>query len=427
MGTMIELKVGGISLDWAKNGMGVDHGALFQESDRTKRRSDQIDYEWHAQHREEDPSLAESAFARPLSKVVPRIDLLGATIEAAREEYEALVSETGNLLDEFDVDERASGLMTFDEYCEFVCRFPLVSLDDTYIEFDAQDRERRITGQLEDSAAEFARLPIGHDSGSYWSERTYFGAKVCVLSAYSMLQVFAQCSCNADLEVLWQYGPMVDSGWVDEASFAPGPARTDTVLIVTEGSSDARILAHALNLLRPDVSDFFRFIDVDLSHPFWGTGNLVKFAEGLLRIDVLNRILFVLDNDAEGVDALTRLTKLSLPPNIRAMTLPDDENFRLFPANGPEGTVESDINGRAAAIECYLDLELKAYPPARVTWSNYKKEAGTWQGALDHKETYMRNFLAQTPESIYAGAYDDSKLARVVEAVIREAVFLIDS
>ncbi|MEE4208299.1 MAG: hypothetical protein V2I43_03415, partial [Parvularcula sp.] len=81
-------------------------------------------------------------------------------------------------------------------------------------------------------------------------------------------------------------------------------------LIATEGASDARIIKRALEILRPDVADFFNFVDMDERHHFWGTGNLVKFAEGLLRIDVQNKVLFLLDNDAEGVDAHRKLNAL---------------------------------------------------------------------------------------------------------------------
>ncbi len=74
-----------------------------------------------------------------------------------------------------------------------------------------------------------------------------------------------------------------------------------------------------------------------------------------LRIEVLNQVLFVFDNDAEGVDAFRKLEKLKLPTNMRAMLLPDLEEFRAFPSRGPEGVSVSDINGRAAAIECYCE------------------------------------------------------------------------
>jgi hypothetical protein len=177
-------------------------------------------------------------------------------------------------------------------------------------------------------------------------------------------------------------------------------------------------------MLRPDIADFFRFVDVDERHPFSGTGNLVKFAEGLVRIDIQNKVLFILDNDAEGVDALKRLKDLKMPPNMRAILLPDHEAFRSFPAIGPEGTCNANINGRAAAIECYLDLRLPQYGPPVVRWSNYKKDVDTWQGALEHKETYMRHFLDQTPEALRNDGYDTARLESVLNAVTAQAMLL---
>lgn len=57
MGTSIELKIGGVSLDYAKNSMGNDYGFLFQEADVTRIRSDGIDYEYYAEHPEEQAEL----------------------------------------------------------------------------------------------------------------------------------------------------------------------------------------------------------------------------------------------------------------------------------------------------------------------------------------------------------------------------------
>jgi hypothetical protein len=168
------------------------------------------------------------------------------------------------------------------------------------------------------------------------------------------------------------------------------------------------------------VADFFRFIDVSESHPFSGTGNLVKFAEGLAKIDVQNQVLFVFDNDAEGLEAHLRLSTLALPSNMRGVMLPELEEFRAFPAQGPEGVSNSDINRRAAAIECYLDLNVKGYPSAKVLWTNYKKSLGSYQGALEYKETYSKEFLQQTHETLASGAYDVSKIEPVLDFLIGE-------
>ena len=134
-----------------------------------------------------------------------------------------------------------------------------------------------------------------------------------------------------------------------EAEFVPGARRTQTYLIATEGSSDTHILKSAFQLLRPEIADFFRFIDVSERHPFSGIGSLVKFAEGLAKIDVQNRTVFLFDNDAEGQSAFRKVQDLSLPINMRAMVLPPLKEFE-FPTIGPGGQALADINGRAASI-----------------------------------------------------------------------------
>lgn len=209
-----------------------------------------------------------------------------------------------------------------------------------------------------------------------------------ILHLYSVLRLLAEA--NADADVVWQYGPLVEGGYAPEREFVPHARRTQTFLIATEGSSDVHILRHALAVLRPGIADFFRFIDVSESHPFSGTGNLVKFAEGLAKIDVQNQVVFVFDNDAEGLDAHQKLSTLNLPANMRRIMLPELDAFRAFQAEGPEGLHSSDINRRAAAIECYLDLDVGGYPPAKVLWTNYKKGLGIYQGALEFKETYIK-------------------------------------
>jgi hypothetical protein len=189
-------------------------------------------------------------------------------------------------------------------------------------------------------------------------------------------------------------------------------------LIATEGSSDVHILNHAIKLLRPDVADFFRFIDVSERHPFSGTGSLVRFAEGLAKIDVQNKIVFLFDNDAEGVEAFREICRFKLPPNMSTLVLPELDEFRQFPAKGPDGIRSSDINGRAAAIECYLDLNLPQYGSASVVWKNYKKESDVYHGALEYKESYAKAFFDQTAETIRGGQYNVSKIERVLDALI---------
>ncbi|MBB4642605.1 HEPN/Toprim-associated domain-containing protein [Rhizorhapis suberifaciens] len=429
MGTEIELTVEGIALDWSKNMMGIDHGVLFQEGNRARRRAEEIDYYYFEQN-QLDAAPYEAAFVRPLARVLPRLNLLGHGLDGARFAYEAAVQSAIELAEDVTSVELPTDFMSFDDFCAFCRRYPLSSLGDHVVASDAEGEAEVPPGRFAAHADEIRRIPKEIDPypwlGGYdQSERRYFASVACILDAYSMLQVLGRDGANADAEVIWQYGPLVKNGWEDASSFVPGAPRHKRILVATEGTSDARIVRRALDVLRPDVTDFFRFIDVNESHPFWGTGSLVKFAEGLVRIDVQNQILFLLDNDAEGKDADRRLQNLGMPENMRAMVLPDQEAFRAFPARGPQGISSSDINGRAAAIECYLDLALPDYGPAQVLWSNYKKEVDAWQGALDFKESYAKHFFAQTDENLAGDGYDTSKLEAVLNSLIAEATILV--
>lgn len=420
MGTEITLDVAGVSVTYSKNHRGIDHGSIFQEHDRKASKSDQLEHDWYEKEGEAPPP-SEMAFTRPLKHVVPRLELLGFNLERVRREYDAVaqnwLEERRSLQDEDD--EPIPVLMSFAEFLAFATAHPLDSLDDTFVSGSDDASETKIRGRF--AGVQLERIPNyrSYDSQAY-SERTFFGGLVDILHPYSVLRLLAEAKANDDTPVVWQYGPLVEAGWATEREFVPHARRTETFLIATEGSSDVHILKHALALLRPGIADFFRFIDVSESHPFSGTGNLVKFAEGLAKIDVQNQVVFVFDNDAEGLDAHQRLSALTLPANMRGIMLPELEALRSFPAQGPEGLHNSDINRRAAAIECYLDLDVGGHPPAKVLWTNYRKSLDTYQGALEYKESYSKEFLKQTAETLAEGAYDVRKIEAVLDLLIAE-------
>lgn len=423
MGTSIELCIGNVSLSYSKNFMGEDYGFLFQEGDLFRRKNDSIDYDYLEEHPDEKEGLAEAEelFVRTLSRILPRLEILGFTLEAARAEYQAVVAEAAEISGSSELETSREDYLSFEEFCSLACRYPLGDLKSGYIEYETPGRDKIAQGRFAADIDEFERIPWTDNADSYWSESSFISARICILSAESMLQIFALNPANSEVEVTWKFGPIVHAGWVQREAFRPGVRQRQRVLIATEGASDARIIRRSIDVLRPDVADFFNFVDVDERHHFWGTGNLVKFAEGLLRIEVLNQVLFVFDNDAEGVDAFRKLEKLELPANMRAMLLPDLEEFRAFSTRGPDGVSVSDINGRAAAIECYLDLRLDQYPASQVTWSNFKKDIDAWHGVLDFKESYSKHFYDQPDDLLRNGSYDVSKLTKLIDALIKQA------
>ena len=338
LGTEITLNIGGLSVTYAKNNRGIDHGSLFQEQDRKPVKSYQLDYDYY-EREDEDPTSAEMAFERPLKDVVPRLELLGFNLDRVRREYEKTAEnwrdERRSFIDEDS--EPLPELMSFPEFYRFATEHPLASLDGTFVSSLDVESEKTVRGRFADQSVT-NRIPNYQEySIQAYSEKSYFGELVNILHPYSVMRLLAEGTGNDNATVVWQYGPLVDAGWVTEGEFVSGARRTETFLIATEGSSDVHILKHALTLLRPGIADFFRFIDVTESHPFSGAGNLVKFAEGLVKIDVQNQILFLFDNDAEGVEAHQRLSRLSLPLNMHGVMLPELDVFCAFPAQAPGG------------------------------------------------------------------------------------------
>ena len=160
--------------------------------------------------------------------------------------------------------------------------------------------------------------------------------------------------------------------------------------------------------------------DADLhmgdGYPFTGTGNLHKFCQGLVSIGIENRVLVVYDNDAEGWAKHRDTTALRLPRNLRSIRLPDDERLDAFPTRGPEGAGVADINGRAAAIECYLDLRGGPSNPS-VRWTSYHRAAERYQGELEGKEAHARRFLRL--RAIPSG-YDTRGIELVLDTILAE-------
>lgn len=415
MGTEINLTVGGISLSYAKNHVGIDFGHLFQDGDQAQRRIEEIDQNKNSE-KEVDREISGMVFARTLRRIVPRLKLLNHSLDTARIEYEAVIASSL----ETQRDKQAS-FLTFEEFCALVRRYPINSMSNEYIEDQTQDWEITAQGRFAVYADDFLRLPGCQFDNLYYSEKSYFSSNVCILSAESMLQVFALNPENLDIEVFWEFGPLVSNGWASIHDFQPNARRVQKVLIATEGSSDTRIIKKSLEIFCPDIADFFGFVDVNSTHHFWTVSSLLKFAEGLLRIDIQNKVLFVFDNDAEGVVACQRLQDLCLPKNMRSMRLPDLDEFSTFCVCGPDGESPADINGRAAAIECYLDLNLPDYGPPNVKWSPKKVHSNVWHGALEFKESYSRHFYKQSLESVRDGTYNSAKLQILLETLINEA------
>ena len=301
---------------------------LFQRRHAKRVRCKQLDYNYPDLESDFIESM-EKAFVAELKDVAPRLSLLGFTMTNAKREYDGYVLEWSGIQNSVEDDALPIGtdVLSFEEFCGFVRDYPLCDLSNAYHELNEEDAIRSRFAHDE----RIRKLPVNsYDTSMAYSELTFFGALVGFLHPYTLLCILSSCVRNIEAELVWNYGPIVESGWASEEEFIPGARRSQAFLIATEGSSDVHIVKHALKLLRPEIEDFFYFIDVQESHPFSGTGNLTKFAYGLLKIDIQNNVIFVFDNDAEGYEAYERVSKMGLLPNMRVTLLPSLDEFRFF-------------------------------------------------------------------------------------------------
>lgn len=404
---MIHLAVGNLEIDWGKNHGFTDHSPLFQPGDLTKvayKYADESSEEADANGKRRWDVVTEwkDGLSSPLGWVADRMRLLGHTKETARKEYEYLCQMTSD-------DPPA---ISFDDLAGALRRVDVTTLSQQY------ERDYDFGEFFESEIA--TRLGLAEIFGKEGVSRYEIGQAMENLSAYSVLTLLAENPAARELPVTWHFKDHEESGWAKYSDYVRTLAADNRFLIVTEGSSDALIVRRAFELLMPHVADFFHYVDMEEGYPFSGTGNVYRFVQGLISIAVQNKVLVLFDNDAEGSFGFKRCNELNVPANMRILKLPDLEAFSSFKTVGPSGEAMADINGKAAAIECYLDL---GNDPV-VRWSAFHREADAYQGELVNKNAYKKRFLDQNAR---AENYDYTRLVAVLNSIVASSVSMSEA
>jgi hypothetical protein len=382
MGSIVTFGLAKLDLDWSKNFLGNDHSELFMPGDYT------ITPYYYTDGAVEH----ERALARPLRSVARRLDMLGYTLAECALHYEEAVEAVPHYYD--------PPSFSFEEYARIFRQVNVRAIElPEEGDYDLGEYVSRAIMSDPAFAAIDPRLSnLSSDDGTFFEN----------LDPYVTLRLLAENPDNLDELVTWRVADVLDEGYVKEDDIHLGASEADICLVVTEGSTDSAILRASLPRVAPDVADFFDFVDMSENYPFTGTGNLIRFSQGLARIRVQNRILVVVDNDTAGRDALRRISALALPRRMRVVALPDLDECKAFPTLGPGGAAIENINGRAVSIEMFLDLSATASGAPTVRWTSYSDISDAYQGELQQKDNYTRRFL----EAMRRGeAYDMTKLS----------------
>jgi hypothetical protein len=370
MGSMVYLKIGNLEVDWGKNNVLTLHGAIFQKGDVTPVQDTYVTADG------EQVMCMQNGASRDLRTIVPRLKLMGYSLEAIRDEFESLCK----------LHDVKSHIISFEELADALKKMDVnVAADDYHTDYQFGDFfARHLIKQVGLKYAERSDLS---------SHKYEIGMVMESLHPYSILRLLSENELNLNKKVSWHFHDVVDSGWVDEKSILQDIGKVRRFMIVTEGSSDSNILRHALEILHPEIADFFNFIDMQDGYPFTGTGNLHNFCKGLVAIGIENNVIVLYDNDLEGSTRCKESNELPLPANMKVTKLPVIEQLSSVQTIGPGGMSLADINGYAAAIECYLDWNYKASELPLIRWSSFNHKAQAYQGALENKQSIAKRFL----------------------------------
>lgn len=381
MGSMISLSAGEIHIDWGKNDGFINHASLFQLRDEALA-------PYHYVNGDGSPHIEERrCLCRPLTRVKPRLELLGYSGKRCMDLFAGWVA-----------DDHSEAPVDFDAFREALSSLPWKT-PGSCIDFDEEIREAY--GRVIRGKGHHIECP----SMIAWER---------FLDPYLVLGVLAEEPGFEDLPVRWNFAEVLDAGWATEEEVTPS-APSRKWVVVTEGSSDTLILQRSLSALLPDVADFFDFIDMKEGNPFPGVGSIVTFCRGLQRIRYEGNMLVVLDNDTAGRGAFKDIQSLGLDTGVKVTCLPDLEELSSFTTLGPNGEGVTDINGRASAIECFLDFD-SVSRPAQVRWTSFDRRLNSYQGELIGKEEYSAAFRERFPHTT---TYATQKLRRLWSHLIQ--------
>ncbi|MBB5396687.1 HEPN/Toprim-associated domain-containing protein [Mucilaginibacter sp. AK015] len=387
----LALGVGKLEIEWLRNAIGrQDHSVLFSANDK-------IDIPYYFDDKDGTIiSKPAPGYSKSMEAVRERLDLLGYS-------FAKLPTKLEDYFLTFPYETKALKQLSAKKIIDMLAAIDVDQIDWVEHEGDAD------LGEL--FTRRILTLPQFDPLKQYLDK--FKGVEPYVfeqIDPYILLAAIAHNPKNAHLPVQWRRVEPLGDGLEINQKF----------LIVTEGSTDGLVIKKAIEILKPNVADFFDFIDMKDNYPFGSAGELSKFFKGLCKVGTSRPIIFLFDNDSEGHGNLQKLQGVAHPVNFKKFAMPDMPEFSSFETLGPTGTAIQDVNKRAVAIEMYLDHAYKIQDKPFVRWSSFNSMAKEYQGALENKEKYFDKFM-----DLRAGDhanYNFTRLKKLLDFLISKIV-----
>ena len=447
MGSYAYLRVGDYPLASTKNAVDPTAVMLFTEGDKRVRIPTPIE---QARYAGESEAVIEELiktgaeyddecpypiveYAASLAVVRDRLNLMGYTLPRVRKEFAE------------GIDEHISDLVRYSEDPSFNDSEALVS---KYREEIGLLRGLDLDRWLEafkyilehDLRPGYKFRDLGPKNGSdlpplvryllteNWSE----GVWTPFYDSRCVMRVVVEVT-GGDLEVVYNLSELIFDETLEPDADLCSWARRQTaeefiinhkLVVLTEGSTDKWAIEGTFQVLYPHLTEYYSFMDFGATKAPGSAGQLVTTLKAFAGAGIVNRTIALFDNDTSAHDALRGLRGVKLPDNFRVVHYPDVEWARSYPALGPQGLTDTDVNGLAGSLEMYLGSDILLRPDGTrtpVQWRGFVEGVKAYQGELMDKAKLQEKFASKLEECRKDPAavtrYDWSGMRAIIDAI----------
>ena len=295
MGEIVGLCIGSYEFLSRKNTFG-DLLSIFSQDDLTIE---------EVFDKELDESITRRYFATTVNNAKMCLDVMGHTTLKAKSLFEYHKKNYLDYLeDDFDDEVDSDNIereYTFENWTRAVKKYSSILASDIYENGDYISLEK-CRGE-NNSLCEKIVL----DSLPHCKDDTYFGIDFYYLdeeigSPWDVFRIILEAFKSEDIITL-DYTNLFEGGWCDEVPEEKEYLVSKTV-ILTEGSTDARVISEAMKLLYPHMVKFYSFIDFSTYVVQGSTNYLTHYLKAFIAAGIRNRIIALYDNDSAGLSEI---------------------------------------------------------------------------------------------------------------------------